>query len=301
MSTTPDRITLDSPAGIPLPLLWASSAVVLFLWVWIGWFHPLLDIDENQTLYIYSSASQVLAGVYGLTLAGYVFLRNEQNRMVDRDETLAEIFEIIQVREHEFILLLSTISTLAILMCVMVIALYRQPSNLLHYGSINAASALFFLSMTIMTIFIVEAVRPGKVTRTSDLIKGELAAAERERPKESPQPVPTPGQLADFLVQYNAIERLLDQYSADYFEPARAEGKEGGEPRPRLASQKILGLMEAQAIIPAPLAQEIRAISRYRNALLHSNDMSVDPWMLARVRVARASLEEAVAARRKAP
>jgi hypothetical protein len=291
MAPPPDRITLDSPAGIPLPMLWASSGVILFLWVWIGWFHPLLSLDENQALYIYSSASQVIAAVYGLTLAGYVFLRNEQNRLVDGDPTLAEIFEMIQGREHAFVLLLSTMSTLAILASLLAIGVGGASGDALRYGMVNAATALFVLSISLTTLFIVEALRPGKVVRTSDAIKGELAA----HPPGAAQPpaASTPAQLVEFLVQYNGLERVLDQYGA-FFEPAVPAGAAGADARPRLGTQKILGLMEAQAIITGELAQEIRAIARYRNALLHGNDMTVDPWMLARLRVARASLEEAV-------
>jgi hypothetical protein len=292
MPTPAERITLDSPAGIPLGLLWAGSGMLLFLWVWIGWFHPLIELDENQTLYIYSSASQVIAGVYGLTLAGYVFLRNEQNRLVDRDETLAEIFDLIQQREHDFVLLLSTISTVAILSSLLAIAVYRQRSDFVHYGSINAATALFLLSISLTTIFIVEALRPGKIVRASDLIKGEVAEAAGAAAGATPSK--TPVQLADFLVEYNALERVLDGYATSYIEPALA-GESNSKVGPRWPAQKIIAAMEAQGLVPNSLVQEVKAIGRYRNALLHGNDMSVDPWMMARLRAARTTLEQALA------
>jgi hypothetical protein len=287
MPASPTAITLDSPAGIPIPLLWAMSGVIAFLWVVIGVYHPVLDLDDNQTLYIYSSASQVIAGVFGLTLAGYVFLRNEQNRLVDRDETLAEIFDIIQGREHDFVLLLSTISSLAILLSLAAIAFSREDRLLLRCGTMNAATAFFVVSIALTTIFIVEALRPGKVVRTSDVIKGAAAAAGSPKAR---QPA-TPAELADFHRQYSAIEFTLAHFAAIYLAPSSTPNS----PAPRIPLGRVLTLMERQGIIAAELAQEIRALSRYRNAMLHANDTSLDPWMHARLEAARKSVEDAVA------
>ncbi|MEX8493217.1 hypothetical protein, partial [Sphaerotilus sp.] len=37
-------------------------------------------LNENQILYIYSTSAQVIAGIYGLTLTGFIFYRNELSR-----------------------------------------------------------------------------------------------------------------------------------------------------------------------------------------------------------------------------
>lgn len=39
----------------------------------VGLSGSLLVMNENQILYLYSSSPQILAGVYGLTFAGFVF------------------------------------------------------------------------------------------------------------------------------------------------------------------------------------------------------------------------------------
>ena len=67
----------------PKTLIFAFSSFLIVissitsLW---GLTHSLLKLDENQILYLFSTSAQVLAGVYGLTLTGFVFFRNELSR-----------------------------------------------------------------------------------------------------------------------------------------------------------------------------------------------------------------------------
>jgi hypothetical protein len=48
----------------------------------------MFRLNENQILYLVSTSSQVLAGIYGLTLTGFIFFRNELSREEQEDETL---------------------------------------------------------------------------------------------------------------------------------------------------------------------------------------------------------------------
>ena len=67
----------------------------------IGIKTPLLILNENQVLYLYSTSAQVLAGVYGLTLTGFIFFRNELSREEFEDDTLTEAVESLKSRYFE--------------------------------------------------------------------------------------------------------------------------------------------------------------------------------------------------------
>src|SRR3546814_11451832 len=60
---------------------------------YVGTKNPILTLNENQILYLFSTSAQVLAGVYGLTLTGFIFFRNELSREELEDETLVEAVE----------------------------------------------------------------------------------------------------------------------------------------------------------------------------------------------------------------
>jgi hypothetical protein len=51
-------------------------------------------LDENQILYLFSISAQVIAAIYGLTLTGFIFLRNELSREEFEDETLVDLFKV---------------------------------------------------------------------------------------------------------------------------------------------------------------------------------------------------------------
>ena len=58
----------------------------------------MFRLNENQILYLFSTSSQVLAGIYGLTLTGFIFFRNELSREEQEDETLADAVESLKAR-----------------------------------------------------------------------------------------------------------------------------------------------------------------------------------------------------------
>ncbi|WP_152903193.1 hypothetical protein [Stutzerimonas stutzeri] len=63
---------------------------------YVGANNPVLILNENQILYLFSTSAQVLAGVYGLTLTGFIFFRNELSREELEDETLVEAVESLK-------------------------------------------------------------------------------------------------------------------------------------------------------------------------------------------------------------
>lgn len=272
------------------------TLAVVVLWNLIGLKRPVVHLSENQSLYIYSSAAQVIAGIYGLTVAGYAFLRNQQDRKIDKDESLAEIFERIQVQQHSSVLFITAISGLAIFGSLMAIALREIDALFLGTISSNTATALFVTSLGWTAYFVVDVMRPEKILSASESIKQEIE--KQENASKGAQPVsrngspPGTGHLERFLTSYNAIERFLEEYAERHFY-GRYQNKTAIETTPtppeyrgtraRWTMARIIKALAAQRVISKEFAEELLALVRYRNALVHGSDMTVEGPMVTKV------------------
>jgi hypothetical protein len=87
----------------------------------IGTKAPLLLLNENQVLYLYSTSAQVLAGVYGLTLTGFIFFRNELSREEFEDDTLTVAVDSLKDRYFKILLFVTILSIFTLLMSNLVL------------------------------------------------------------------------------------------------------------------------------------------------------------------------------------
>lgn len=268
------------------------SVLAVVVWVAIGMFSPTLILGENQTLYIYSSQSQVVAAVFGLTITGYVFLRDQQDRLSDQDESLTEIVDAIQKEQFSFIALLTVVSIASILLSLLTIAYRVHPLAWLGTGMLNAATALFVASLLLTALFVFHAMRPSKIARTSAAIKAEVEALEGgASPSDNGPAVATDGNLEAFLLAFNAIEQKLDDFAREHLEKSRPvtgiswsdEQGRSRQARTTWTKPRIVRAMASQGVIGESLAARLLSLIRYRNALVHGQDMSVPKDVLALV------------------
>src|SRR3546814_8136884 len=83
---------------------------------YVGTKNPILTLNENQILYLFSTSAQVLAGVYGLTLTGFIFFRNELSREELEDETLVEAVESLKNRYFTLLIFVTLSSVVTLLL-----------------------------------------------------------------------------------------------------------------------------------------------------------------------------------------
>lgn len=273
------------------------SVVVMLAWVFIGLKSPFITLSENQLLYIYSAAPQVVSAVYGLTLTGYIFLRNQQDRLSEKDETLFEIIEAIQSHQYKLILSITFLSVLSIVICLLAIAL-KGNNTFLESVVLNAASPLFLLSLIWTSFFISDVIRPEKIRFASDDIKEKME-------KSTGDSVASSGELADFLLGFNTIESILEDFAISSLE--RKEDYSNATllvsdivsnnykyKKSRWTKLRILKALLSEGVITHSLFQDISEIIRYRNALVHGNDMTVSSDMVRKVRDSLRVLEESI-------
>ena len=112
--------------GLSLGRLIVFSVLALFLGgvatSLLGYLRPVLTLNENQILYLYSTTAQVLSAIYGLTLTGFIFFRNELSREEFGDESLEQAVEVLKKRYFRVLLFVTLLSMFTVLGCNFVIA-----------------------------------------------------------------------------------------------------------------------------------------------------------------------------------
>lgn len=301
--------------------------VITVIYVYIGHTHPFVSLNENQTLYIYSSQAQVIAAVYGLTITGYIFLHNQQERLAERDESTTDALDDIKRQQHSFITFLTVISISSIVLALLAIVYRESPDSLLKVFTQNSATAFFLATLLFTGYFVRDAMKPNKLEDTSEKIKSDLeektatsneaqdlkdlpsmpsAPAQhaptepiRDEVNEIPDRSAEKGSLEGFLHYFNTIESMLSTFSLHHLEPRRQVSIEmypsdEKSKKPRWSNRKIAMAMRNQGLIGPRLAEELMELIRYRNALVHGRSFDVPRDMLAKVKLASLALEHAI-------
>lgn len=283
----------------------AICTVAVVLSLTIGILHPIITLSENQCLYIYSSAAQVIAAVYGLTIAGYTFLRDKQDGITVEELGLDNIMARILVDDFRHLIFVTVIAILAMLASLLALALRECKSVLIPTVADNLASSLFVSSILFIGNFIFDVMHPDRIANESEVIKVEIAG-----PLPSEAPGVTAGaseksnHLQEFLENFNCIERMLVIFAQRYLEPEvdvalRKSGMKTTSKPPRFnwTKPRILDAMLSDRIILPPLHGELRTLVQYRNALVHGEDMTVKAEMVERVKEAHDALKKELISR----
>ncbi|MDH1501386.1 hypothetical protein [Comamonas terrigena] len=260
------------------------TIAIIIAWNGFGSLSPFVRLSENQSLYIYSSAAQVIAGVYGLTVAGYGFLRSQQDRLIDKDETLIEIVSRIQSIQHIGFVQITIISGLTIIFSLLAIAVREVESTHVRTIALNTASALFMTSLAWTAYFVADALKPEKISKASESIKNEIAESikkavpENVAPSEEVDKDKTQRPVSNlelFLRSFNEIERALEAYAVRHlYTPTKNSEKNPGK-RLRWTKAKIIDALASQEIINLDFSAELKMLVKYRNALVHGKDLTV--------------------------
>lgn len=280
------------------------TIAIIIAWNGFGSLSPFVRLSENQSLYIYSSAAQVIAGVYGLTVAGYGFLRSQQDRLIDKDETLLEIVSRIQTIQHIGFVQITVISGLAIIFSLLAIAVREVESTHVRTIALNTASALFITSLAWTAYFVADALKPEKISKASESIKNEIVESIKNIvPIDVPMDIPPPEEVDEdktqrpfsnlelFLQNFNEIERALEAYAVRYLSTPNKNSEKNQVKRLRWSKARIIEALASQEIINLKFSEELKTLVKYRNALVHGKDLTVQDNMVKKVNVVNKRLQ----------
>lgn len=215
-------------------------------------------LNENQVLYLFSTSAQVLAGIYGLTLTGFLFFRNELLREEQEDETLAEAIDDLKSRYYQILVSITSLVFVALLLANLAITYEASDSRNVTAAIICTAQSAFIVSLSAIVYFVFEVVSPERIEFASKRLQESIdPASGRERR----------GSLEEFLRHYNQIETLLYRYGQEYIE--RSVSPYPYKSNRRVSNTKLAEILYRGERIRHDLYQRIRELVTLRNSIIH--------------------------------
>lgn len=254
----------------PSIFIWLSATVLLITGVIssvVGVYAPILLLSENQILYLYSTSAQVIAGVYGLTLTGFIFFRNELSREEFEDETLIQAVENLKERYFRILLFVTTLSIVTLIMANLTISSKIEGGESLTTILMNITQSSFVLNLLVIAYFIFDVIAPKRI---------ELASKKIQRLVDPVVPGGLIGSLEEFLMNYNNLESILQKYGEAY--QSEFEGASGR--RRRLSNVKLAEFILRAEKIDYELFKKIKNLITLRNSIIHGADPKVSASMV---------------------
>jgi hypothetical protein len=221
-----------------------------------------ISLDENQILYLFSTSAEVIAAIYGLTLTGFIFFRNELSREEFEDETLVETIESLKRRYFALLLFIAGLVTLTLLLANLAIVHEGSGEARLNTLIINAGQSAFVTSLVVIVYFIFDVIAPKRIEGASKRLQRTVDAQVVEGQNN--------GSLEEFLKNYNQIEALLDTAGKRYQEIS-PNAKERRYQR-RLPNSRLAEILVRNNRIDKQLFHSLQRLITLRNSIIHGAD-----------------------------
>lgn len=262
--------------------------IIGFVCVYINRKNAVFILNENQILYLYSTTAQVIAGLYGLTLTGYVYFESRLNDISDNDETYIDHITTLKSEYFHDIFFIGIISGIAIIFSLICILSYREMKL-----DIFDVDAIFNLTMIVTLYCIISIIsfswkvlNPNKMNSISIKLKRKIEK-EKMNIEYSDQFHENNFNVnldeskdiySEFMIIYSNLEKNLhefaDKVSNIYSEYSRINDTTIRARRPRVVTS--IKVLEKNGIINNKDIEKLNYLRRYRNALIHGEDFKVD-------------------------
>ncbi|CAI4158195.1 conserved membrane hypothetical protein [Alteromonas macleodii] len=233
----------------------------------IGLDRPLFSLNENQIFYLYSTSAQVLAGIYGLTLTGFIFFRNELSREEFEDDTLTVAVESLKERYFNMLLFVTALSIFTLIMSNLVISSESSDQTTFNTIIMNTAQSAFFINLLIIAYFIFDVIAPKRIEKESRVIQQRVDPIPEAEDK---------GSLENFLTNYNQLEYILQKYGQAYQSELEGERRS----RRRISNVRLAEFILRAERIDQGLFGEIKSLISLRNSIIHGAEPVVSKHMV---------------------
>ena len=186
------------PYFIGIIILCIISIIVQILVIY-DCFNPLLTFEVDAVSSVMSTCSEVIAGLYGITLTGYIFFADRFQNTSKEDVSLYDAVQALLLRYNH----LAGIISLMCLLCTVsaeLVVLYGN-NTLLHPIAyrfwVDETPLFFFWNFNFILYFVISVLDPQKVSRISKQKREKLSADK------------APGDADEFMKDWQAIEEIL--------------------------------------------------------------------------------------------
>lgn len=241
------------------------------------------QFSESGLTQVLSNGIQVIAGLYGITLTGYIFFMERLEATAEKDETLFDVIELLKRRYNRFVVVITVNSLMAFLAGSALILRGLSPEMAARplYRFVRNETLLFMvLAVCFICWFVLAVVDPDKIRRMCMEYKDRLSSGQ-----EGSQT----GDLEQFLADYNRVEGLLKEMAGHYLRKMfPSEAPQRGKTQMR----RSMDFLKTQKWIDDPLWGDLDRLHRYRNYMLHSGELTVSQEMCQLAGDVRKALEQ---------
>lgn len=234
-----------------------------------GALSSVFRLNENQILYLFSTSSQVLAGIYGLTLTGFIFFRNELSREEQEDDTLADAVESLKTRYFRLLAFITILVLTTIAFSNLAISIASSNPSVAGTIIIDSGQSLFVTSLGSIAYFIFDVISPKRIETASKDLQSKVDPSYTRENK---------GSLEDFLKNYNHIKSLLAKYALSVnLEETAYSSRQTRRP----SNARLAEILARNEMITKDLYLRIRDLITLRNSIIHGADPVVSRELLA--------------------
>ena len=241
-------------------------AGIMQILVILDCFFPLIEYAPDAVSSVMSTCSEVLAGLYGITLTGYIFFADRFKDTSEDDESLYDAVQALLIRYNH----MAGIISLMCLFCILLaegIVLYGTNTLLpqgLHRFWINETLLLSFCTFDLILYFVISVLDPHKVNRISGQNKSKISNDTAT------------GNLEEFMAVWGEIENNLYALREELLSNMRfIPGSGNGKPK----IVQTLEVLRNYGRINYNLWRRLDKLRQYHNWSLHDVNMAVSQEM----------------------
>lgn len=262
----------------------AASFHLVYIVVIVGqllvlWFsrQDTLFPEHSALMTIISCCAQIIAGLYGITLAGYTFFLSRIDALMASDATLDYIVSSVKLRFKRLIWYIT--ATVGITLFISIFLMYYPVSSgaiadYLYRVICNEFVLFLVFSISLILYYSVGVVDPNCLEKEAQKLKRKLGGR-----------LSLPGNAVEFISLYDRIQQRCIAMLPENVVSQIQENKG------RQFEYTIALLQEQGALMPALLG-EIRRIHRYYECAINCSPMSVSQEMCVLARKVLGSLEQ---------
>lgn len=230
-------------------------------------FFPLIAYAPDAVSSVMSTCSEVLAGLYGITLTGYIFFADRFRDTSQDDESLYDAVQALLIRYNH----MAGFISLMCLVCTVLaegIVLYGTNTLLprgLHRFWINETLLLCLCTFDLILYFVISVLDPHKVKRISSQKKAKLSEDK------------TTGDPEEFMAVWGEIEDNLLALREELVSKMRFIPGANAKGKPQMV--RTLEVLRNYGRISHSLWRKLDQLRQYHNLSLHEVNMAVSQEM----------------------
>lgn len=255
------------PAGIVTFLgVYYLNGFAALTQIGVFWFSSKESFFPNTDVLmsILSICSTIIAGLYGITVAGFTFFLSRMDAMSQADSTVDYVGSSLK---NKFKVLICSITTnvcltLFISIALMYIPVSKELSEIFLYRLLfNEFVLFFFSSIGLIMVYSMMVIDPNSIQNEAEKLKKKISKPDAQ-----------PGNAAQFLSAYAALENACENLL-----PSQAVSQLKRDKGSRFVS--ILSLLYEQDILDKKALDKITTVHHYYACAVNCKTMRVSRQM----------------------